>query len=323
MADTPRIVLHNSDPRPLAQWLKTAFPKADYRECDSYEALPALVESYRPEIVYSVRFAGTVGFPRDALFGPGGPRWIANGGAGTDHYGQWDPDKTTVTNAAGVAADMMAEYVLGGFLHFTLDISGLQKDKAARVWDSSRTVRPLAGQTLLIVGLGHSGQAIAARAKAFDMTVLGTRAHPREMEHVDEVYSANDLPSLLPRADFIVVATPLTQQTRGLLCAGEIAAMRPGVIFADISRGGVVDQAALQAALETGHVAAAVLDVFEAEPLPKTSELWDLHNVILSPHCSSVYEGWEKASFDLFIENLDRWIQGAALVNIVNPALGY
>ena len=136
MTDTPRIILHNSDTVHLAQLLQTRYPHADFRECDSYDALPVQIESYRPEVVYSVRFAGTPGFPRDALFGSHGPRWIANGGAGTDHYGQWDKAKTTVTNAAGVAAGMMAEYIFGGFLHFTLDIPGLQRDKGCLLYTS-------------------------------------------------------------------------------------------------------------------------------------------------------------------------------------------
>lgn len=322
MAKTPRIVLHNNDTARLAQRLDAAFPKADFCECDSYEALPALIASYQPEIVYSVRFAGTRGFPRGALFGPDGPRWIANGGVGTDHFGQWDPDNVTITNAAGVAAGMMAEYIFGGFLHFTLDIPGLQKDKKARVWNA-RTVRPLADNTLLIVGLGHTGRAVASRAKAFGMNVLGTRARPQPLENVDEVHPASALPELLPRADFIAISTPLIPTTQGLIGAREIAAMKPGVIIADVSRGGVVDQTALSAALKTKHVAAAVLDVFEIEPLPAESPLWGQQNVIISPHCSSVYEGWQKASFDLFLKNLDRWMEGTELANIVNPSLGY
>ena len=321
-ANRPRILLHNDDTAQLAQWLRAAYPEADFRECNDYDGLPALVEGYRPAIVYSVRFAGTPGYPRDALFGAHGPRWVANGGAGTDHFGQWDPRQTTVTNAAGVAAGMMAEYVMGGFLHFTLDVPGLQKDKAARVW-TARTVRPLAGKTLLIIGLGHTGRAVAARAKAFGMMVLGTRARPRPMEDVDEVHAASDLANLLPRADFIAIATPLIPATRALIGAPEIAAMKPGVILADVSRGGVVDQSALYDALKTGHVAAGVLDVFETEPLPADSGFWALENVIISPHCSSVFAEWGQASFQLFLHNLDRWMRGEALVNIVDPARGY
>lgn len=322
MSDTPRIILHNDNTADLARQLLASFPDADFRECNSYEALPSLIDNYGPDIVYSVRFAGTSGFPREALFGPSGPKWIANGGAGTDHYGEWDTTKTTVTNAAGVAADMMAEYVFGGFLHFTLDVTGLQRDKAAKQWNS-RTVAPLSGKTLLIVGLGHTGRAIASRAKAFDMCVLGTRATPRAMEHVDEVHPAKDLISLLPRADFIAIATPLTPLTRGIIGKNEIAAMTPGVFIADVSRGGVVDQSSLCAALKSRHVAGAALDVFEVEPLPADSALWELENLIISPHCSSVYAGWEKASFDLFLKNLTGWMKGEELTNIVSPSRGY
>lgn len=322
MTDTPRIILHNDRIEQLARWLAEARPDVDFRTCESYAALPGLIDDYRPDIVYSVRFAGNDGFPRDALFGPHGPRWLANGGAGTDHFGVWDPDVVTVTNAAGVAADMMAEYVIGGFLHFTLDVPGLQKDKAARVWNA-RTVVPLAGKTLLIVGLGHTGRAVAKRAKAFGMTVIGTRARPTAMTDVDEVHGAGDLADLLPRADFVAISTPLIAETRGLIGRAEIAAMKPGAVIADVSRGGVVDQTALAEALASGKVAGAALDVFEVEPLTADSPLWSLENVLVSPHCSAVHAEWEKASFDLFLSNLDRWMRGEALVNIVDPDRGY
>lgn len=322
MTDPLRIILHNDHTDAMARQLQARFPEVACRPCNSYAALPPLIRDFRPDIVYSVRFDGTPNFPRDALFGPDGPAWVANGGAGTDHFGHWDVDRTIVTNAAGVAADMMAEYVLGGFLHFTLDVPGLQKDKAAKTW-RSRTVVPLSGKTLLIIGLGHTGRAIAARAKAFGMHVIGTRATPQPMAHVDEVHAADALTTVLPRADFIAICTPLTPATRHLIAAPQFAVMRPGVILADVSRGGVVDQVALQEALASGHVAGAALDVFETEPLPAESPLWDAERVIISPHCASVYEGWEEASFDLFLRNLERWVRGVPLFNVVDPVKGY
>jgi phosphoglycerate dehydrogenase-like enzyme len=178
-------------------------------------------------------------------------------------------------------------------------------------------------KTLLIIGLGHTGRAIATRAKAFGMTVLGVRARPQATKHVDEVHGASALPSLLPHADFIAISTPLVPATRDLIGPQEIAAMKPGVVLSDVSRGGVVDQTALGAALETGHVTGAAFDVFEEEPLPASNPLWQHENLLISPHCSSVYEGWEKASFDLFLQNLARWMQGETLVNIVDPKRGY
>lgn len=322
MAEPLRILLHNNDTARFRARLCAAHPEAKVTECNSYAALPAMIARDRPQIVYGVRFAGSDGYPRDALFGPDGPAWIANGGAGTDHFGCWDPQRVTVTNAAGVAADMMAEYVIGGFLHFTLDIPGMQSDKGARIW-RARRVAPLRGKTLLIIGLGHTGRAIARRATGFGMHVIGTRANPRAMPEVREVRSPGDLDTLLPRADFIALATPLTDATRGLVGPAQIAAIKPGGVFADVSRGGVCDQTALRTALETGHLRGAVLDVFETEPLPQDSPMWECANLIVSPHCASVYDGWEDASFDLFLNNLQHWIDGRPLFNVVDPARGY
>ncbi|MGD1925794.1 MAG: D-2-hydroxyacid dehydrogenase [Paracoccaceae bacterium] len=320
--EAPKILLHNAETDRLTKALNARFPDLAYAECRTYEDLPEAIAQMRPDVVYSVRFAGTPGFPREALFDQGGPSWISNGGVGTDHFGIWDPRRTPVTNAAGVAADMMAEYILGGFLHFTLGVPGLQADQATRRWDP-RPMRPLKGQTLLILGLGHTGRAIAARAKAFGMTVLGTRANPKPTDHVDEVHAASDLPNVLPRADFIAICTPLIDETRHLIGADEIARMKTGVIVGDVSRGTVVDQTALLAGLQEGQIGGAVLDVFETEPLPIESPLWGAPNVLISPHSSSVYEGWEDYSFTMFLDNLDHWIAGKRLQNIVDPMRGY
>ncbi len=322
MTQAPRVLLHNDATARHADRLRSAFPQCDVVECTTYENLPDMIREFRPDVVFTIRFAGSQGFPRDALLAPGGPRWIANGGVGTDHFGQWDPTSTTITNAAGVAADMMAEYVLGGFLHFTLDIEGLRQDKAGRVW-RTRNMVPLKGMTLLIVGLGHTGRALAKKAKVFGMHVVGLRSWPQPTECVDIVGEPDNLPEFLEDADCIAVCAPLTPATRGMLGRTEIAAMAPGVLLADVSRGGILDQTALAEALASGHVAGAALDVFETEPLPTDSPLWGINNLIISPHCSSVYDGWEDASFDLFLDNLDRWIAGSPLRNVVDPERGY
>lgn len=322
MARNSRVLLSNDKTEDLALALQQAHPDIEYATCNSYAEMPRTLSQFRPDVVYTVRFNGTQGFPRDALFASDGPAWIANGGAGVDHFGNWDPSRVTVTNAAGVAADMMSEYVLGGFLHFTLDVPGLQKDKSQKHW-AARMMTPLKGKTLLVIGLGHTGRALALRAKAFGMYVIGTRATGCVMENVDEVHGADALHTLLPRADFIAVATPLTEKTRGLLSWELFETVKHGAVFADVSRGGVVDQAALRDALQSGILVGAVLDVFEQEPLPEDDPLWQARNVLISPHCSSVYEGWETASFDLFLRNLDNWLAGRELFNAVDPAKGY
>jgi phosphoglycerate dehydrogenase-like enzyme len=318
-----RIVMHAADPGPLVAQVQAAAPDCTVAGCDSYAGLPAVVADLRPDVVFTIRFAGTPGFPAAALTGPQGPRWIAVGGSGVDHLGAWDPARTTVTNAAGVAAEQMAEYAIGAALHFRLDVPGLIADRAAQHWRRERVMRPLRGGVALIVGLGRTGQAVAARARAMGMRVIGVRQSPAPLADVDAVHPPADLPGLWPLADLVVVSTPLTPATRGLIGAAALAAMKPDAVIVDVSRGGVIDGAALAAALQAGHLAGAALDVFEAEPLPPGHPLWTTPRTLVSPHCSSVFDGWETATVALFCANLDRFRRGAPLANVIEPGRGY
>jgi len=323
MTNAPKIIILAEQPAHLVDKLRTRIPDAVVKGCDDYVEMSALVPEFTPDIVFSITFsASRHEYPRDILKGPEGPKWISVGGSGVDHMKGWDPERLTVTNSAGVAASMMAEYVFGTALHFTLDIPGLEQDRKARVWPP-RLMTPLRGKTCLIVGLGHTGQEIAAKARAFGMHVIGTRARPADMENVDEVHTSDDLPKLWPRADLIAVSVPLLPTTRKLIDARAFAAMKSTAILVDVSRGGVIDQAALINAMRSNTIAGAALDVFETEPLPEDSPIWSLENVIISPHCSSVFSGWETASFDMFCDNVERWRRGAPLFNVVDPARGY
>ncbi len=321
-ANETTIIVHDAEPGSLVAEVLRRHPDLRVEACDTYQDLPDRIGSLRPEIVYSIRFAGTPGYPRDALLGPSGPRWIAVGGSGVDHLGVWDPTRTVVTNSAGVAAAMMAEYVIGGILHFSLEIKGLERDRVDHRW-TERVVTPIDGTTLLVVGLGHTGRAIAARAKAFGMTVIGIRAQPQPMPNVDSVHGIDDIGELWGRADAVVVCAPLLDNTRGLVDADAFSALKPGATLTDVSRGGIVVQSALVDALRSGRLKGAALDVFETEPLPHDNPLWDMDNVLISPHCSSVFKGWETASIRLFCENLTRWLNGERLENVVDPARGY
>jgi len=319
----PRILLHNDITDKMVARLRDTAPDAIVECSMSYEGLPDLLKEFKPDIAYSICFDGRAGFPGEALLGPNGPGWIAVGGSGVDHLNPWDEAKVTVTNSAGVAAAMMAEYVFGAVLHFTLDIAGMEADRLEQHWRGARLMTPLKGKTILIVGLGHTGQAVAARAKAFGMHVIGTRARPEAMENVDEVFAGNELPGLWHRADVVVLSVPLLLTTHSLMNAHAFALMKETAILVDVSRGGVLDNAALTNAMRGGAIAGAAIDVFETEPLPYDSPLWGLENVIISPHCSAVYAEWADDSFTLFLENLARWRKSAPLQNIVSPARGY
>ncbi|MEM9138863.1 MAG: NAD(P)-dependent oxidoreductase, partial [Pseudomonadota bacterium] len=176
---------------------------------------------------------------------------------------------------------------------------------------------------LLIVGLGKTGSRMAALGDGLGMEVIGMRARPQPTPHVGQVIGPDGLLAALPRADFILVSLPLLDTTRGLLGPEAFAAIKPGAVLADVSRGGIVDTDALGQALHDGRLRGAALDVFETEPLPGDSPLWSLPNTLISPHCSGVYDGWEEKSLAMFAENLTRWRSGEPLQNVVDPARGY
>ena len=322
MTTDPIVILHTDRAGPAAEVFIRQHPDVTFHTCDSYDALPGLIDATKAEVVYSVRFAGAQGYPRSALLSGRHVRWLSIGGSGTDHVAGWDPQVLTVTNAAGVAAGIMAEYALGAFLHFSLDFPRFAKAQAARTWVQGQ-VAPIEGRIVLIIGLGKTGQAIARMCKSMKVTVLGVRARPAPTSNVDEVHGVDALAALWPRADFIAVCVPLLAATRGLIDRAAFAAMKPGVVLVDVSRGGVVIEAALVEALAEGRVKGAALDVFETEPLPSEHPLWRFENVIVTPHCSSVYEGWDLKAVAMFCDNLCRYRQDRPLENLVDPERGY
>ena len=215
------------------------------------------------------------------------------------------------------------QYAIAAMLYFSLGLPHFAEHQRRRHWDSAGKVTSVESRILAILGLGKTGQAAARLAKALGLRVLGIRAHPAPTPNVDRVFAMGELPDVLPEADFLLVSVPLTSATRGLMDEAAFQRLKTGAVLIDVSRGGVVGQAALIAALQSGKLAGAALDVFETEPLPAGNPLWSMANVILTPHCSSVYDGWDRRSMEMFCDNLDRWRQGLTLENVVDPARGY
>ena len=322
MSHAPVVILHTDAHRAARKVVERRHPDLTVHHCPDYDGLAVLVRRTGAEVVYSVRFAGTPNFPRAALVDSATVGWVSVGGSGTDHLGRWDPSRLTVTNAAGVAAGMMAEYALGMMLCFSLGLPRFARAQAARDWTPGR-VEPVAGKSVLILGLGNTGRAVARRARAMGMTTLGVRANPQATEHVDEVHGIDGLPGLWARAAYIVCCVPLLEDTKALVNAAAFAAMAPGTVLIDVSRGGVVEEIALVAALRSGKLRGAALDVFANEPLPPEHAFWGMENVIVTPHCSSVYDGWDLQAVGMFCDNLDRYRQGLPLLNVVDPIRGY
>jgi phosphoglycerate dehydrogenase-like enzyme len=318
-----KLLIHIDEPERARDIVARRHPDLAIAVCRDYASMGDVLAQERPDAVYTVRFAGTPGYPRAAMLSAPSLKWIAVGGSGTDHLMPWDTGKLTVTNSAGVAAEAMAQYIIGGILHFTLGFAGFARRQREHVWDKAGTVETVNGRTLAILGLGKTGQAVAKVAQALGMQVVGIRARPAPTTHVDRVAPMEELHAVLGGADFVVVCLPLTPATRGLLDAAAFQAMKPGAVLVDVSRGSIVQQTALIEALRSRRLKGAVLDVFETEPLPRDNPLWDMENVIVTPHCSSVYDGWEQRSVEMFCDNLDRWKRGEALQNVVDPGRGY
>ncbi|PTE07002.1 D-2-hydroxyacid dehydrogenase [Mesorhizobium helmanticense] len=322
MSADPSVILHTDRPAAALAVLKETHPDLTVHACDSYAALPALIGRAAAEVVFSVRFDGTPRYPRQALVDSPTVKWVSVGGSGTDHLGRWDPERLTVTNSAGVAAGMLAEFALGAMLSFSLDLRGFARRQQVRQWGGGR-VEPIEGKTVLIIGLGKTGEAVAKRARAMGMGTLGIRAHPKPTPCLDEVQGVDALLPLIGRADFIICCVPLLPTTRGLLGEAAFAAMKASAVLIDISRGGVVEEAALLAALNARRIKGAVLDVFTTEPLPADHPLWSYDNVAITPHCAAVYDGWDITSVRMFADNLKRYRSGMPLQNVVNPERGY
>ncbi|MBV9568871.1 MAG: D-2-hydroxyacid dehydrogenase [Hyphomicrobiales bacterium] len=317
-----KLMVHSYKPDLLLDILRHRLDGSVVTCCTSYAELPDALERERPDILYSVRFAGTAGFPRSAILACPSLHWVSVGGAGIDHLAPWDASRLTVTNAAGVGAETMAQYAVASILHFALGFPEFAARQREHRWSEGK-VASVKGLILVILGLGNTGRAAASLAGALGMRVIGVRANPKATSHVERVASPDELHEVLPEGDFVLVALPLTPRTRHLLDKRQFASMKRGAVLIDVSRGGIVRHAALLESLQKGHLKGAALDVFETEPLPRENPLWDLPNVIITPHCSSVYEGWERRSIEMFCDNVERWRRGEKRHNIVDPCRGY
>jgi len=231
-----------------------------------------------------------------------------------------------VTNASGVHAVSVTEHLLSMMLAFARNLHLNVRAQARREWrrETMNALFELAGKRLLVVGLGAIGEHFARAARGLGMEVTGIRRHPdRASDAVARVYGTEHLHEELSKADFVVIILPATQDTRSLFSTREFEAMREGSYFINIGRGSIVDEPALIEALRKGRIRGAGLDVFETEPLPPDSPLWDMEQVIITPHTGGFTLEYFRRSWPIFTENLKRYIEGRPLLNVVNKAAGY
>lgn len=252
--------------------------------------------------------------------------WVQAVGSGTAHLqaaGLADAG-IVLTSNGGSNSIGIAEFVLGRLIEFNKLYPEIAALQAEHVW-SPRYGRQLSGQTLGLIGYGAINRAVAHRAAAFGMTVLVARRTPTATEeaHIERTYPTDDLHEMLGRCDAVIAAVPETPETEKMMDAAAFAAMRPGTFFANVGRGSLVDEPALIAALESGRLGGAALDVANVEPLPADDPLWDAPNLRISGHCSTAPTSLMPNVHQLFRENLERFVRGETLLNEVSADRGY
>ena len=253
-------------------------------------------------------------------------RFIQVPGAGVDSLvSQPDlhPD-VVVCNASGSHEPEMSEFILSMLHATTYRFLQLVDQQRARRWRSQLIPgHALDGGTLCILGLGTIGANVAKRAAALGMRVVGVRHSGRPVDHVDTVVTPDRRLEVLQNATALVIVTPLTEETKGLVGADELAALAPGAVVVDVSRGGVMEIDELVTALDTGHIFGAAVDVFEQEPLPKESPLWDVPNLLVTPHTAGSSAEYTRRISDMFADNLEAFERGEKPPGQVDRALGY
>jgi phosphoglycerate dehydrogenase-like enzyme len=268
-------------------------------------------------------------FPHDLLPRATRLRWLQEWGAGVDwllRHPEAAALDFVLTNASGVHAIQISEHILGYLLAFARRLPQAVRAQGERAWRAPvrGELFELAGKTMLLIGVGAIGERTAAVASALGMRVLGVRRDgSRPAPHVAATYGAERLIEVLPQADFVVLTAPLSRATQEMIGERELRAMKPTAYLVNIGRGGTIQEDVLIRALREGWIAGAGLDVFVQEPLPATSPLWEMDNVVITAHYAGLTPHYDERATALFLDNLQRYQAGAPLRNVVDKAAGY
>jgi phosphoglycerate dehydrogenase-like enzyme len=255
-------------------------------------------------------------------------RWVHSRSVGLERslFPELVDSPVLLTNGSGVFSASLGEFALAAILYFAKDLRRMIRNQTAGVWEAF-DVMSVTGHTVGIIGYGDIGRAIAARVRPLGMTVLALKRHASPTSGTDplveQTYSPERRMEMLSRCDYVVVAAPLTSETRGMIGLPEFAAMKPTAVAINVGRGPVINEEALVSALSNGRIKGAALDVFDQEPLPQGHPFYKLENVLVSPHCADHTPDWLDNAMRFFIEQFRRFRKGEPLLNVVDKKLGY
>jgi phosphoglycerate dehydrogenase-like enzyme len=306
--------------------VRQAFPRVEFRTALSEEQILQAVGD--AEVVFG-------DLSRHAVLKAEKLRWIQCHGAGVNKLvaiPELVAGSVMLTNTSGAHAPTIAEHFFGGLIALTRGLPELYLMQRKREWLNwsdwanriGRLPMSLVGMTMGIIGLGNIGRAIAERANAFEMRVIAVDTLDVPLPpYLAGFWHVDHMPQLLQQSDVVVVTVPGTPQTANLLSTEMLSLLRPTAFLGVLSRGGIVDENAVAAMLSDGRLAGAVMDVFQTEPLPNDSRLWDAPNLILTPHCSGKSQQTTAAATAILIENLANYLAGRPLRNVVKKDMGF
>ena len=313
---TDRSLIYGENAKALAAQVHAALPQEDVAIATRPEDLAPALAEHAPDAVFSIKSMLLGPETHAPILTAPSVRWLHVGGSGYEHVVGRDAGRLTLTNCVGVLAPFLAETVIGALVAMNSGLFRYHRQQAQHLWQTNY-FRPLAGQTLLVAGAGAIGAEVAKRAAALGMHVIGIRRSATPVEGCAEMRPPEALIDSLAEADAVSVHLRLTAETEGMFSAATFAAMKPGAKFINTARGGHVVEPDLIAALESGHLSGAYLDVCQTEPLPESDPLWDTPNLLITPHASDQVTDWEARFNALFIENLQAWRKGRELRNLV------
>ena len=255
-------------------------------------------------------------------------RWVHSRSVGLERtlFPELLESPVPLTNGSGVFSASLGEFTLAAILYFAKDFRRMVRNQQAGVWEAF-DVMPVSGQTVGIIGYGDIGRAIGARVRPMGMRVLAVKRNASSLTGADpvveQIYRPEQRIEMISLCDYVVVAAPLTSETRGMIGEQEFAAMKPTAVVINVGRGPVTDEAALVSALSNGQIKGAALDVFDHEPLPQAHPFYKLENVLLSPHCADHTPDWLDNAMRFFIAQFERLREDEPLLNVVDKKLGY
>jgi D-2-hydroxyacid dehydrogenase (NADP+) len=316
MKEQPKLAIYTDNVEAQA-FVSHRFPQVHVRMTTTAEGF--VEAAHDAEIIFLSRK-----YARSMVLGAQHLKWLHLGGTGIDRLrplSDLDPE-VIITHTPGLNAEMIADYVICVILMLIWDFPRLIWNKSERRWERWLVDR-VGDKTLALIGLGNIGRAVARKATAMGMRVIGVKRSPDSVPGVERVMGPDRLHKILGEADFVVLAVPSTRETWRMIGPREFHAMKETAYLVNVCRGAVVQEQALISALRGGDIAGAALDVFENEPLPRDSELWGLENVIISPHMSARSKDYRARAAEVFCINLERYLSHQPLLHVIDRSREY